>query len=1064
MNRNRLWLLGVLLGMIFFSFKGHRAEESSFDSPGNIPLGKSSVSTSNLLGIERSRPGFLPEGSRGEKPDTVRLLALRVQFQSDDDPQTTGDGTFDMTENPDVEIDPPPHDYDYFERHLRALKHYYHSVSHDKLVIVSDLFPTELDGSFTLPHVISHYTSGKTDEENDSLLAVFFRDAIQSADISDPELDFSVYDSYLIFHAGAGRESDVRHNSPKDIPSAFYNFDDLKKYLADDDPGYEGIPVKGGFVREGLWLPETESQDGFEFGLNGMAAHQFAYQLGLPSLFSTLSGRSAIGRWGLMDQGFDNEQGTVPAQPCIWSKAFLGWVKPYEVRKKAEGLDIAAWALNSGRIEAVKVPITPTEYFLIENRQRDVNEDGRIVIDGEEGVVIGVDEYDWFIPGSGLLIWHIDEEVITTTYWDNRVNANPSRRGVDLEEADGVQEIGTDYGYIYGQKNDAYFSGNSSWRKANPHLDAISLQPTSVPDSRSTSGANSHIRVTEIGESGPVMSLKVSLDTFQEGWPQFTGSPVGTNSPVCGDLDHDGDIEVVLTSENGKVFVWNDEGSKFLDNADSVFTIGPKGDTTWIQAAIFAETEDSIFSSPALGDLDGDDTLEVVITTSRGGVYAWHPRDNDEDGRADMVSGFPLSIEEGIVGSPLLADIGPNAEGIEIIVASGGTKGYIFKSNGVLYWEESVLDRFNLPENDPDLDFGKMSTTPVAVKLGSDEYAEVVWGSTTGFWVITDINKDTKNFGRGSGSGVRGMAAANLNRSGREDITSVTEDGIGLAYDFSESEEGLQYERSNWAEVEDQLNGAPALADLDGDGFLEIAISGSNRIYVFNYNGSTLPRWPVTVDRADPVGSVVSSPVIGDIDGDGDLEVVVGSPVGQLLAYHHNGGIVDGFPLACGGEVNSTPAMQDVDGDGDIEVMVASDDGYVYMWDLEGAYDAEYVPWPMHAGDAQHTGAYPSSNLPPDIPQEELLSETSVYNIPNPTEGNATLIRYRLGEEASVHIKIFNLAGELVEELIGPGLAHTENEISWDLTDIASGVYICRIEAAGASGTETAFCKIAVVK
>ena len=194
------------------------------------------------------------------------------------------------------------------------------------------------------------------------------------------------------------------------------------------------------------------------------------------------------------------------------------------------------------------------------------------------------------------------------------------------------------------------------------------------------------------------------------------------------------------------------------------------------------------------------------------------------------------------------------------------------------------------------------------------------------------------------------------------------------------------------------------------------------------------------------------------------MEVVVGSPEGQLVAYHHDGRIVDGFPLACGGKVHSTPALLDIDGDGDVEVMVGSDDGYVYTWDLEGAYDEEEIPWPMYAHDASHTGVYPSANLPPDIPEEELLAETSVYNIPNPTEGNSTLIRYRLGQEASVRIKIFNLAGELVEEFVEQGHAHTENDVPWDLTNIASGVYICRVEATGTDGTETAFCKIAVVK
>jgi len=265
-------------------------------------------------------------------------------------------------------------------------------------------------------------------------------------------------------------------------------------------------------------------------------------------------------------------------------------------------------------------------------------------------------------------------------------------------------------------------------------------------------------------------------------------------------------------------------------------------------------------------------------------------------------------------------------------------------------------------------------------------------------------------------------------------------------------------------EIRHPVESSPALGDIDGDGYVEIVLSGTDRIYAYNYNGSSLPNWPVTVDRRDPVGLIESSPVIGDVDGDGDLEIVVGSPRRCLLAYHHDGSVVEGFPLACAGTVASTPALLDVDGDGDSEVMAGSDDEYVYVWDLSGAHDEARIPWPMYAHDAQHTGAYPLAHLPPDIPEEELLSEASVYNFPNPTEGNSTLIRYRLGEGASVRIKIFNLAGELVDEFTGPGDPHTENEVRWNLQDFATGVYICRVEATGATGARTAFCKIAVVK
>jgi hypothetical protein len=67
-------------------------------------------------------------------------------------------------------------------------------------------------------------------------------------------------------------------------------------------------------------------------------------------------------------------------------------------------------------------------------------------------------------------------------------------------------------------------------------------------------------------------------------------------------------------------------------------------------------------------------------------------------------------------------------------------------------------------------------------------------------------------------------------------------------------------------------------------------------------------------------------------------------------------------------------------------------------------------------------------------------------------------------ENASVSIKIFDMAGDLVTEFAGPGIGGVDNEVEWNVSGVQSGVYLARIEASGQGGSGVAVVKVAVVK
>ena len=105
------------------------------------------------------------------------------------------------------------------------------------------------------------------------------------------------------------------------------------------------------------------------------------------------------------------------------------------------------------------------------------------------GVFNFVPNYDIGLPESGMLIWHIDESIIYNGISSFGINSDLNIRGVDLEEADGAQDIGYISFDIFndptlGWFGDIWYKGNSQYINANPN---IFLLYTSAADDDLTS-------------------------------------------------------------------------------------------------------------------------------------------------------------------------------------------------------------------------------------------------------------------------------------------------------------------------------------------------------------------------------------------------------------------------------------------------------------------------------------------------------------------------------------------------------------------------------------------------
>jgi len=128
------------------------------------------------------------------------------------------------------------------------------------------------------------------------------------------------------------------------------------------------------------------------------------------------------------------------------------------------------------------------------------------------------------------------------------------------------------------------------------------------------------------------------------------------------------------------------------------------------------------------------------------------------------------------------------------------------------------------------------------------------------------------------------------------------------------------------------VTGAPAFADLDGDGRIDlVAASQDYKVYAVSEKGRPLPGFPVAAGYR-----IYGGPAIGDLTGDSKLDVVFTSADGFVHAVDGAGTPLPGFPVKVSNRFFAGPALGDVDRDGKVDIAVAAADGQVTVLDGGG--------------------------------------------------------------------------------------------------------------------------------
>lgn len=320
----------------------------------------------------------------------------------------------------------------------------------------------EVYGPITVPHGEAYYGAA-TASAYDGQAWEMVADAVQKLHEEQPGLDWSRFDndgdgyvdSIFVFYAGYGQNEGAPDWT---IWPHSYNLS-----YAGIDLEYNGVKIDNYACTN-----ELRGTEGINMAGIGTFCHEYGHVLGLPDIYSTSSSSSSYtpGSFEVMDRGSYNNDGRTPPQMSSYDKFSLKWLNP-RIITAAE--DITLKPLEEGEALLIQTE-KDEEYFLLENRQQT--------------------GWDSYLPGHGMLIWHIDFD--QDLWIRNKVNTDNNHQRIDLIEADGI--VGED------SRAGDPFPGSNTKR---------SFTATSTPAMTTWIGVDPDMPVTDIHEVDGLITFKV---------------------------------------------------------------------------------------------------------------------------------------------------------------------------------------------------------------------------------------------------------------------------------------------------------------------------------------------------------------------------------------------------------------------------------------------------------------------------------------------------------------------------------------------------------------------------
>lgn len=304
-------------------------------------------------------------------------------------------------------------------------------------------------------------------------------------------------------------------------------------------------------------------------------------------------------------------------------------------------------------------------------------------------------------------------------------------------------------------------------------------------------------------------------------------------------------------------------------------------------------------SEIAIADIDGDDLPEIVAADSSGN----HLIAFEHDGTQKWLSEFdPLPGRSDGAGAISIADL--DGDGVpEIIIGAS-----VYSNSGQLLADGRDLGGST--------GFKLYTSLSAVADVDLDGVPEILAGPTTYEFRDGVLSIDRRRADVPDGFvGVANFDAddfAEIVLVGRGEVRVLNHDGSDLT-SWAPGSGGIA------AVPGGGYAGPPTIADMDGDGEVEIGIAGASFYVVFNADGSILWQSPI-----QDISSQVTGSTSFDFQGDGTAEIIYRDEMKLRIYRGADGSVLYEKPLRSG-TATEVPVVADVDADGHAEIVVTSD-------------------------------------------------------------------------------------------------------------------------------------------